>query len=133
MKLLPYLLVSVILLFSCKNRTHSTSLSTHFGCLEFSDTLHNFGQLNVENPVDSFDFKFTNNGEYAIVVLGVSTSCDCTKAKYDHVPVMPGESSYIRVVYDGTGHGPEYFSKTVSVTTSATNDDIILSIEGELK
>lgn len=85
------------------------------------------------SPVDSFDFRFVNTLDHPIVILSAKTSCECTSATYPHIPVMPDDTSYIRVIYNGNGRKPEYFNKSVKVTSSASDIDVILEITGELK
>ena len=109
------------------------SSTIKFGRVEFVDTVHHFDDISLGNPIDSFDFKFVNTSDRLIVVLDVKTSCHCTTAKYPHAPVEPGDTSYIRVIYDGTGRKPEYFYKTTTVYTSATNELIRLHIDGQLR
>lgn len=100
--------------------------------IEFRDTVHHFGTVSLEQPVDSFDFEFTNTGKGPLVVLGVNTSCHCTRATYEQRPIEPGARSYIRVIYDGTGRTPEYFNKSVRVYTNAGDACISLRIDGRL-
>lgn len=87
----------------------------------------------MNSPADSFDFRFVNTLSHPIVILSAKTSCECTTADYPYVPVMPGDTSYIRVKYNGNGREAEYFNKSVKVTSSASDIDVILEITGELK
>lgn len=99
----------------------------------FLDTLHDFGIIPQDNPLDSFDFKFVNHTGAAMMVLAVETSCECTMATYPHVAVPDGDTSYIHVVYDGRGRGPEAFFRQVMVTTSNADEPYLLEIYGEVK
>ena len=94
----------------------------------FKDTIHYFGIIPLSQPTDSFDFIFTNCGEKPLVVLGVETSCHCTKAFYPHIPIKPGEKSFVRVVYDGRERQAEYFNKSIRVITNAKKECITLGI-----
>lgn len=99
----------------------------------FKDTVHSFGIIPLSQPTDSFDFIFTNCGEGRLVVLGVETSCHCTKAFYPHIPINPGEKSFVRVVYDGRERQTEYFNKSIRVITNAKKECITLGISGKLQ
>lgn len=134
MKILPIFSFSlaVSLFSSCSPATSSSTTSSSQDVV-FIDTLHHFGEIPLSSPIDTFDFKFVNSSQYAVLVFGAKPSCECTHAFYTHDPVMPGDTSFIRVIYDGSGRQPEYFNKTVSVTLSCLEEDVILSFDGELK
>lgn len=117
---------------SCRQSQKNDTASAGDGIM-FLDSIHDFGQIPFESPVDSFDFRFVNMSGQAVVVLAARTSCECTKAVFPKRPVLAGDSSYVRVIYDGTGRRPEFFNKSVTVTTSASFEDVILEISGELK
>lgn len=123
--------VAIILLASCHNgrKTEEKNIRTS---IEWMDTLHHFGNIRMENPVDSFDFRFRNTGKQPLVVLHVKTSCHCTEASYPKRPVMSGEESFIRVTYNGNGRSPEYFNKTIEVHTNAGTRPVLLKIDGNL-
>lgn len=99
----------------------------------FLDSVLSMGIIPLSNPIASVDFRFVNNGTQPIVVLGAKPSCECTSVEYSYEPVLPGDTSHIIVTFDGTGRSPEFFSKSVTVTTSASSNDKILYFEGELK
>lgn len=121
-------------LSSCRQTSSHPSQSTvHSVGICFQDTIHHFESISLQQPIDSFDFVFTNTGEGRLVVLGVETSCHCTRVNYPHEPVESGKQSYIRVFYDGTGRQPEYFNKSVKVSTNARYEPYILRISGNLK
>lgn len=99
----------------------------------FNDTIHDFGTISIDNPVDSFDFYCVNNTNSPIVIFDVKTSCECTKAKFSTAPISPSDSSYVRVIYDGTGKSSSHFSKSVKVFSNVTLKPITLHVEGEVK
>lgn len=91
------------------------------------------GVVSIDSPTDTVCFNFTNHAEQVAVILGVKTSCDCTSFKFPHDPVYPGQSSYIQVMYNGTGRKPEFFDKSVYITTNLSDDEIQINITGELR
>lgn len=137
MKTYLYGFIGIFCMFSlssCRMKQNKINSQTiKFGQIEFIDTIHHFGNVSLENPIDSFDFKFVNTSDKMVIVLDVKTSCHCTKAIYPHYPIQPGDTSYIRVIYDGTGRKPEYFSKTTRIYTSASDKLISLHIDGQLQ
>ena len=131
-----YLGTIIMMMFiSCKNRnTGSLQIRESVkSSIVFIDTIHHFGNVSMENPVDSFDFKFRNTGTQNVVVLNASTSCQCTEVRYSTKPVTPGDESFIRVIYNGKGRSPEYFRKYVLVYTSAAQENVKLVIDGQLQ
>lgn len=128
------LILSISLLgLSCVHKTNNENFSHNTKGICFLDTIHDFGTIPMDVPVDSFDFRFVNTLNHPIVILSAKTSCECTIATYPHVPVMPDDTSYIRVIYNGNGREAEYFNKSVKVTSSASDIDVMLEITGELK
>ena len=132
---LCFLLILLIPLISaCHKRTSSTTMqNTKTSDICFTDTLHNFGTIPLSQPIDSFDFKFTNCGQKKLVILGVEVSCRCTKVYYSHAPIEPDKESFIRVIYDARGHQPEFFNKSIKVISNAKKDIVTLKISGNLQ
>ena len=71
-----------------------------------------------------------NTGTDLLVVHDVTTSCGCTKVKYNKQPVRPGETLELKVTYEAeeTGH----FNKTLRVYCNADNSPLRLSIQGNV-
>lgn len=126
--------VFTLLSASCQSKPKTTSeVSDDLYSIEFKDTMHHFGIIHQENPIDSFDFEFTNTGTTLIVILAARTSCKCTAVKYLPKPIKPGDTSYVRVIYDGTGRNPEYFNKSVFIYTNASDKELQLRFDGVLQ
>lgn len=122
----------IICLYACTERRQMTEHSKG-GTIEWKDTTHLFEKIDLNNPIDSFDFKFTNIGNKLLVILHARSSCNCTSVKYPRTPIMPGDSSHVRVIYNGNNRLPEYFNKIIEVYTNATDKPAILRISGQLK
>ncbi|MBR5481217.1 MAG: DUF1573 domain-containing protein [Bacteroidaceae bacterium] len=124
----------ITILSSCINRNHESSFNNiKRGEIEFLDTIHHFDIIHKDNPIDSFDFKFVNTGESLLAVIDAKTSCNCTKIHFSREPIQPGDTSYIRVIYDGKGRNSEFFAKTVIVYTSASKEFVRLHINGQIQ
>ena len=65
-------------------------------------------------------FKFTNTGSAPLIINSAKGSCGCTVPSYAKEPIMPGETSEIKVKYDTKRVGA--FTKYVTLTTNATNE-----------
>lgn len=75
-------------------------------------------------------FKFKNTGDEPLIIKSAKGSCGCTVPTYPKEPIMPGETSEIKVDYDTNRVGR--FTKTVTVNTNETNDTHTLTITGEV-
>ncbi len=75
-------------------------------------------------------FKFTNNGNSPLIISSAKGSCGCTVPTYNKEPIMPGKAGEIKVKYatDRVGR----FSKTVTLTSNASETKKVLRIKGEV-
>ncbi len=96
-----------------------------------------FKTLKIERatiPYDSkepFVFEFKNTGSTPLIITGVQTSCGCTAAEKPTEPIAKGKSSKIVVNYDTKRVGN--FTKTITVTTNASTEPIVLTITGTVE
>ena len=73
-------------------------------------------------------FVLTNTGAGLLVVHDVTTSCGCTKVKYNKQPVRPGETLELKVTYEAEEAG--HFNKTLRVYCNADNSPLRLIVKG---
>lgn len=97
--------------------------------IQFENTVHNFGEIMV-GANGNVVFKFVNSGLEPLLIQGVRTSCGCTVAKKPSAPIMPGDSSEIKVKYDTRRLGS--FRKMITVTSNADNASVVLTIQGKV-
>ncbi len=99
------------------------------GVFQFESTVIDYGTL-AHNADGVRAFKFKNVGNAPIVISNVKGSCGCTvPTKPDHA-IMPGESAEIGVKYATDRIGG--FSKTVTVTSNASEGTVVLKIKGTI-
>ncbi len=98
------------------------------GTLKFDSESHDFKNVG-EGTQAAHEFKFTNTGTAPIVIANVQASCGCTTPEWTKTPVLPGKSGFVKAVYNSAGR-PGQFSKTVTVTSNATNASVALAIKG---
>lgn len=79
---------------------------------------------------EPFIFEFKNTGKTPLIITNVQTSCGCTAAEKPTEPIAKGKSSKIVVNYDTKRVGQ--FTKTITVTTNASTEPIILTITGKV-
>jgi len=76
------------------------------------------------------EFKFTNTGDSPLVITNAKGSCGCTVPTWPREPIAPGESGTIQVRYATDRIGA--FTKTVTLTTNATEPVKVLTIRGNV-
>lgn len=96
--------------------------------LQFKDTHHDFGDI-FKGSEGTYTFKFKNNGKDPLLLTKPQSSCGCTVASYPKAPIMPGDSSEIKVTYNTSFEGA--FNKTVVVNSSAKKP-VVLHIRGRV-
>ncbi len=79
-------------------------------------------------------FNFVNDGTEPLVIKHAKGSCGCTVPDYPKEPIMPGETSQIKVRY--ATNRLNKFTKTITLTTNE-GDDVkgmkrVLTIKGEV-
>lgn len=85
------------------------------------------GEIPQGKPV-TFEFEFTNTGKEPVLITEVKASCGCTTSDYSRSPVKPGEKGQVKAVYNAAAVGA--FAKNVTVTTSADQSPVILTLKG---
>ena len=75
-------------------------------------------------------FTFVSDGQEPLVIKNAKGSCGCTVPDYPKEPLFPGESASIDVRYDTNRIGQ--FTKTVTLTTNADEEKIVLTIKGKV-
>ena len=74
------------------------------------------------------EFVFTNNGNKPLIITNAAGSCGCTVPTYPKEPIAPGAKAVIGVKYATDSVGA--FTKTVTLTTNATEPTKTLTIKG---
>ncbi len=115
---------------STANGASAEDLAT-LSTMDFTDTMHDFGNIN-EGEVVVHEFEFKNNGKKPLIISGAVGSCGCTAPSYPHDPVVPGKSGIVTVKFnskDKVGHQ----EKTVTINTNSVKGTHTLLIKAEVK
>jgi hypothetical protein len=92
----------------------------------FDQMAYDFGDID-QNSENKMAFTFTNTGDKPLILESVTGSCGCTVPEYPKEPIMPGESSEIKVVYKpGKQKGMQ--NKLVTVIANTQPKDTRLNI-----
>lgn len=121
------MIVTFGLSLSSMKSTNFESVKPH---IQFDNVKHDFKTF-YQNGDGNWEFKFTNTGKEPLIIQNVHSSCGCTVAKRPSQPILPGQTSSIKVRYDTRRIG--VFRKTITVTSNADNASVVLEIRGEIK
>jgi hypothetical protein len=95
--------------------------------ISFDKTVHDYGTI-VQGADGTCEFKFTNTGKEPLILNKPVSSCGCTVPTWPQEPILPGKGDVIKVTYATHNVGP--INKTVTVTSNAKTNRIVLSIKG---
>ena len=99
--------------------------------ITFEKTDHDFGKINEADGKVTTIFTFKNEGMEPLVLSNVRASCGCTTPKWPRQPIEPGQTGDITVTYNPNGR-PGRFTKTVTITSNATEPTTRVTIKGEV-
>ena len=100
--------------------------------IEFPEKVHDFGEVPEQGGSVQHTFEFTNTGELPVEILGVQASCGCTTPSWTKEEIAPGEKGMVVAEYNPLNR-PGVFNKTLTLTTSADPNPLILTIKGTVK
>ncbi|MCW3089699.1 MAG: hypothetical protein JWP81_768 [Ferruginibacter sp.] len=95
--------------------------------VQLIDSLYNFGKV-TEGEKVTYNFRFKNVGTKPMVITSTSASCGCTVPEKPEKPILPGETSFIKVVFNSQGKvGPNQKTVTVMANTKPAFPPLILT------
>jgi Protein of unknown function (DUF1573). len=97
--------------------------------IEFEKTTHNYGEV-YQGGDGICEFVFKNTGKAPLVLSNVRSSCGCTVPEWPKEPIPPKKTAVIKVKYDT--HRIGGIHKSITVESNATNNRVILNIEGNV-
>jgi hypothetical protein len=140
MKKLMLTLCIAVSLFSCdiRNTKQKPDLQLANSNSNFSDTttvqmidsVYDFGKVtDGENVV--FSYRFINTGKNPLIISSATASCGCTVPEKPEEPIKPGETGFLKVVFNSKGRvGPVH--KEVNVVSNAYPKFPTLQLIGEV-
>jgi len=99
--------------------------------LQFKEETFDFGKVVEEKGPVTHQFEFTNVTNRPVKILLVKPSCGCTTPDWSKEPVQPGKTGFIQARFDPKGR-PGYFTKSLTVTTDADTNPMVLQIKGSV-
>ena len=97
---------------------------------KWDETSFDFGKILKGKPA-THQFEFVNNGTVPLIITGVKPSCGCTTPEWTKEPIPAGGTGFIKATYNAAALGA--FSKTITITSNADGNPIVLIIKGEVK
>ncbi len=134
------ILIFPCLLFSCdirKNKLKSdvqasdpSQVLKDSTTVQMIDSVYNFGKITDGEKVE-FSFRFKNTGNKPLIVSNATASCGCTVPEKPEEPIKPGETGFIKVVFDSKGRVGDVH-KEVTVTSNAYPAFPLLALKGQV-
>ncbi|MFS4467330.1 DUF1573 domain-containing protein [Maribacter sp. 2210JD10-5] len=94
--------------------------------MSFEKSEHDFGTIEQGTPQETA-FKFTNTGNAPLIITDAKSSCGCTVPNPPKDPIAPGESSELKVKFNGSGQNQ--VTKTITVTANTAKGSEMLRIK----
>lgn len=99
--------------------------------LVFDPAAWDFGSIGESAGTVSHTFTGVNRGQRPVVILDVVTTCGCTVPEFSRKPVLPGDSTRIRVTFDPTNR-PGSFRKELGVYSQERKKIAALTVQGQV-
>ena len=99
--------------------------------VKFEKMSHDFGKIAEDGGNVTYEFSFKNVGNSPLVINNVQASCGCTTPVWTKEPIESGKKGTISVSYKPQGR-PGSFSKSITVYSNATEEQVVLMINGEV-
>jgi hypothetical protein len=94
------------------------------------DSAYNFGKVMDGEKVE-YNYRFKNTGTKPLVITNAVASCGCTVPQKPDRPILPGETGFIKVVFDSKSRVGEVH-KAVTITSNAHPEFTQLILTGEV-
>src|SRR5437868_10703526 len=106
------IIVCVCLIYSCDIRRNkskpdvvasdSTMVFKDSTTVQMIDTVYDFGKVTDGEKVE-YSYRFKNTGKNPLIVSNATASCGCTVPERPDEPIKPGETGFIKVVFNTQG------------------------------
>jgi hypothetical protein len=97
--------------------SNTTAQFTDSTTVQLIDSAYNFGNVTDGDKVE-YSYRFRNTGKNPLIVSSAVASCGCTVPEKPEEPIKPGETGFLKVVFNSKGRvGPVH--KTITVTSNA--------------
>ena len=98
--------------------------------VQIIDSVYNFGKVTDGEKVE-YNYRFKNTGNHPLVVLSATASCGCTVPEKPDAPIKPGETGFLKVVFNSQGRVGDVH-KEITVISNAYPAFPLLQLKGEV-
>jgi hypothetical protein len=98
--------------------------------VQILDSLYNFGTISEGAKVE-FSYRFKNTGANPLVIFEAHGSCGCTVPERPEKPILPGETGFLKVVFNSSGKRG-HNEKDVIVSANTNPAFPVLKLTGEV-
>ena len=98
--------------------------------VQMIDSVYNFGKVTDGEKVE-YSYRFRNTGKNPLIVSSAVASCGCTVPEKPEEPIKPGETGFLKVVFNSKGRVGEVH-KEITVTSNAYPKFPVLQLTGEV-
>jgi hypothetical protein len=99
--------------------------------VQIIDSSYNFGKVTDGEKVE-YSYRFKNTGTKPLVIVEATASCGCTVPQKPEKPILPGETGFIKVVFDSKGRVGNAH-KTITVISNADPGFPVLTLTGDVE
>ena len=85
--------------------------------VQIIDSVYNFGTVTDGEKV-AYNYRFRNTGKKPLIIASAVASCGCTVPEKPEEPIKPGETGFLRVVFNSEGRDGDVH-KEITVTSNA--------------
>ncbi len=109
----------------------ATQPFTDSTAVQIIDSVYNFGKVTDGEKVE-YSYRFKNMGKKPLIISSAIASCGCTVPEKPEEPIKPGETGFLKVVFNSAGRvGPVH--KDVTVVSNAYPRFPVLQLTGEVE
>lgn len=98
--------------------------------VQIIDSIYDFKNV-AEGEKVIYNYRFKNTGNKPLVIVEANASCGCTVPQKPEKPIMPGETGFIKIVFDSKGR-PGNAHKTITVISNAKPEFTPLVLTGNV-
>ena len=92
--------------------------------------VHDYGE--IEKGGDPYcEFTITNDGSEPLIITNAKGSCGCTVPKWPKMPIMPGESYEMEIVFNSKGKSGRQ-NKTVTIQANTEPNPTRLTVKAHV-
>lgn len=114
----------------CQNASKAGKATTVGAMADFQEASCNIGLFQASDSIHTVNIWIKNIGDAALIITESFTSCGCTVASILKTEINPGDSSMVKIRYNGHDKPLGRVSQGVVVFSNAVNSPTRIAIEG---